>query len=182
MKLRRVNLGFLIGVSALLSGGCFTNAPPTDDFSGVAKAAAPLPCDAPEDEARLADQILQLVNLERAAADLPPVVSNPRLDQVAGDFACTMIRGRFFGHRDPASNQGPAARAIAGRYSFEAVGENLAAGQETSREVMRVWMDSPRHRAIILDPKWKEIGLAVRFGGEYGVYWVQEFGQPASRD
>ncbi len=34
------------------------------------------------------------------------------------------------------------------------------------------------HRENVLSPQWKEIGIAVRVGGEYGVYWVQEYGNP----
>ena len=40
-------------------------------------------------------------------------------------------------------------------------------------------MESPAHRDIILDEKWSEVGLSVRFGGEFSIYWVQEFGAPA---
>jgi uncharacterized protein YkwD len=68
---------------------------------------------------------------------------------------------------------------MAERYLFYSIGENLAAGQQTPVEVMRVWLSSPSHREIILDPRWKEVGVAVRSGGEYGLYWVQEFADPA---
>jgi len=40
-------------------------------------------------------------------------------------------------------------------------------------------MDSPSHRDNILDEKWSEVGISVRSGGEYSIYWVQEFGDPA---
>ncbi len=127
----------------------------------------------------MADQVLQLVNLERAEAELPPVVLNPTLARVADDYACRMVVEEFFGHTDPLTGRGPGDRAVAGKYHFYAIGENLAAGQETAAEVMRVWMDSPAHRAIILDARWMEVGIAVRTGGEYAIYWVQEFGTPA---
>ena len=68
---------------------------------------------------------------------------------------------------------------MTGKYAFYAIGENLAAGQQTPAEVMKVWMDSPAHRDIILDPNWTEVGIAVRVGGEYEIYWVQLFGRPA---
>jgi uncharacterized protein YkwD len=44
---------------------------------------------------------------------------------------------------------------------------------------MKVWMGSPAHRENILDPRWSEVGIGVRTGGEYSIYWVQEFGDPA---
>ncbi len=137
-------------------------------------------CETDVDTDVLEDQVLQLVNLERAAHGLAPVVLNAKLNGIAADYACLMIAESFFSHKDPITGRGPGERAIAGKYRFYAVGENLAAGQETAAEVMKLWMESPSHREIILDPKWKEIGLAVRRGGEYGTYWVQEFGDPAT--
>lgn len=90
-----------------------------------------------------------------------------------------MVSDAFFGHEDPRTGHGPGERAVAGRYAFYSVGENLAAGQESAAEAVKVWMESPAHRRIILDPKWTQVGIAVRTGGEYGIYWVQEFGDPA---
>ena len=53
----------------------------------------------------------------------------------------------------------------------------LPAGQ--AAEVMKVWMESPAHRDVILHPTWNDVGIAVRNGGEHSIYWVQEFGDPA---
>jgi uncharacterized protein YkwD len=133
----------------------------------------------PDDAERMADQVLQLVNLERADAGLPPVIANPDLQKIADDYACRMIDEDFFGHVDPETGDGLSDRAAEGKYAYYAVGENLAAGQETAAEAMRVWMESPAHRDIILDEKWTEVGVSVRMGGEFFIYWVQEFGAPA---
>jgi uncharacterized protein YkwD len=161
-----------------LLGGCYVpGAEVLEERDGLAEESAK--CLVPEDESRLADQVLQLVNLERAAAGLPPLVTNPVLQKIAEAYACRMIDEGFFDHRDASSGDGPSERAVAHDYSFYAIGENLAAGQESAAEVMRVWMESPSHREIILDSNWEEIGIGVRLGGEYSVYWVQEFGQPA---
>lgn len=156
----------------LLAAGCFA---PPQLTSGDLESAR---CAIPENEAQLTDQVLQFINLERAEVDLAPVVLNPVLSKVAGDYACRMIEGGFFLHRDPETGSGPGQRAREADYPFHAVGENLAAGQATSAEVMSVWMGSPAHREIILDPRWREVGIAVRMGGEYAIYWVQEFGDP----
>lgn len=160
-----------------LVGGCFS-ASPADQSAAPSEESAP--CITPEVADTYADQVLQLVNLERAERDLQPVVVDQRLTKLAADYACAMVEGKFFGHRDPNTDHGPGERAIAGKYTFFAVGENLAAGQETPADVMKVWMESPAHREIILDPIWKDVGIAVRTGGEHSVYWVQEFGDPAS--
>ena len=163
-------------ITGLLLAGLLVFAPGC--FSETA-ASAPAPrCITPEDAERLADNVLQLVNFERLSAELPPVVVDDNLAKVAADYACLMIEENFFGHHDPVTGYGPGDRAGAGKYAAFKVGENLAVGQETAADVMKVWMESPPHRNIILDPQWKEIGIAVRSGGEYGIYWVMEFGDP----
>lgn len=176
---RRILLASAVIPAAIFATGCFA----TDPISAAPALFDPLDsakCSSPEDGDRLADQVLQLVNLERAAADLPPVVRHAALSKIASDYACRMVEHRFFDHTDPATGFGPGDRAFVGDYDFYAIGENLAAGQQTPAEVMQVWMNSAAHRAIILDPKWSEVGIGVRTGGEYGTYWVQEFGAPAA--
>ena len=165
--------------SALLlafATGCFATAPAADQKARVLGAES---CLTPEDADRMADRVLQLINLERGKRDLQPVMVNPNLTKIAERYCCSMVSAGFFGHRDPATGYGPAERAVAGKYAFFAIGENLAAGPETAGEVMKLWMDSPSHRAIIIDPTWAEVGVAVRAGGEHSFYWVQEFGDPA---
>lgn len=159
--------------------GCFSTVSAEPEGAEAGGASSSSRCFAPDDADRLADQVLQLVNLERTDEGLPPVVRNPALEKIADDYACRMITEGFFGHTDPADGYGPGDRAVIGKYAFYAVGENLAAGQQTPAEVMRVWMESPAHRDIILDEKWNDVGISVRQGGEYSIYWVQEFGAPA---
>ena len=174
LNTRRSSAYGVVGLIVLgLLPGCFATA------ASNVRSDESAPCVTPEDPERMADQVLQLVNLERAEADLPPVTRNPALEHIADDYACRMIGENFFGHTDPVTGYGPGDRAVVGKYSFYAIGENLAAGQPTAAEVMKVWMDSPSHRDIILDEKWSEVGISVRSGGEYSIYWVQEFGDPA---
>ncbi|MGB0715704.1 MAG: CAP domain-containing protein [Phycisphaerae bacterium] len=158
--------------------GCFST--PTGDAS-TARAIASDIC-TPEDAAELLSrQVLELVNLERAAANmgLQPVTLDLTLTEIADDYACRMIEIGFFDHVDPVTGHGPGDRAIAGKYRYYAVGENLAAGPIAAAEVLDLWMESDTHREIILDPQWTEMGLAVKLGGEYGTCWVQMFGTPA---
>lgn len=67
--------------------------------------------------------------------------------------------------------------------------ENAAAGQQTPAEVVNAWMNSPGHRASIMDPYTKEIGIGFEVDNEAGTipnqpyglgstYWVQTFGYP----
>ncbi len=171
-------LGLIPAMALLVLAGCFPTVAGRSE--GTSPSGEPSGrCVVPDDADRMADQVLQLVNLERAEAGIAPVVHNSALEKIAGDYACRMVTSGFFGHTDPDTGRGPGDRAVVGKYVFYAIGENLAAGQQTPAEVMRVWMESPAHRDIILDEKWTEAGISVRHGGEYAVYWVQEFAAPA---
>ena len=93
-----------------------------------------------------------------------------------------MIDGGFFGHVDPADDSTVAERAADFGYAFLKIGENLAAGQRSAEEVVAEWMKSPKHRENMLDPAFVEIGIAVKDGGQYGRYWVQELGRALTLD
>ncbi len=174
--IRHLSASLLLAVST----GCYTTGPAGDGaVDGEQFAPAPR-CIAAEDADRLADQVLQLVNLERAAADegLAPVVVNSTLAKIAEEYACRMAEEGFFGHTDPINGHGPGERAVAGKYSYYSIGENLAIGPDCAAEVVKEWMASPSHRDIILGPGWTEVGIAVRGGSDDSIYWVQEFGDP----
>jgi len=136
-------------------------------------------CAVPENAEALTLRVLELVNEARTSRGLPPLTLNPVLSQIADDYCCEMIEGGFFEHTNPYTGQGPAQRAINAGYVFLAIGENLAAGQSSAEQAVSEWMDSSQgHRENILAYQFRELGLAVRTGGDYGVYWVQEFGNP----
>ncbi len=136
-------------------------------------------CGVPKNEEVLVAEIVRLVNEERAARDLPPVTLEPKLTAAAEGYACTLASEGYFAHYHPETGEGPGDRARAVDYRFLFVGENLAAGHETPAQAMEGWMTSEEgHRENILSPMWVHIGVAVRQGGPYGVYWVQEFGAP----
>jgi uncharacterized protein YkwD len=61
---------------------------------------------------------------------------------------------------------------------FSYAGENIAAGQRTPQEVVNSWMNSPGHRANILNRNYTKIGVGYASGGEYGTYWTQMFIRP----
>ena len=59
--------------------------------------------------------------------------------------------------------------------------ENAASGQKTPSEVVEGWMNSPGHRAAILTPETKEIGVGFEIDDLSGTtYWIQNFGIPLS--
>ena len=71
-------------------------------------------------------------------------------------------------------------RVINDGYDWSAVGENIAAGQQTIDIVMAVWLDSPGHCANIMSPAYTEFGASSYsvYGSDYPVYWTQVFARP----
>ncbi len=180
-----VYAGLALLCTALLGSGC-------TDLAGVPGAGSTVAgmvvegiqpgskvCDVPDNNDALVARVLELVNQERTARGLTALTINPVLTKMAEDYACEMITGGFFEHVNPFTHEGPGQRAIEHGYLFLAVGENLAGGQSTPEQVISEWMSSTNgHRENILAAQWREIGIAVRTGGQFGVYWVQEFGNP----
>lgn len=124
--------------------------------------------------------VLALVNQERVQRGLDPVTTNATLESQAEQYACELIQYDYFDHVNPVTGSHLADRAADFGYAYWNIGENLAAGYESPARVMEGWMNSPAHRDNILNPAYTELGIAVRVGGSYGLYWVQEFGRPYS--
>lgn len=135
-------------------------------------------CEEPSTAAQWREQVLLLVNRERAARGIDLVRPSDALERQAAQYACEMIEYEFFAHVNPVTGSSLAQRAADFNYAYAVIGENLAAGQPDPVSVVDAWMNSPSHRDNILDPRFTELGVAVRVGGPYGIYWVQEFGRP----
>lgn len=170
------------------SGGSAAGRPPTGVGGSIAGAATTSDaltvtfpgCSEPTEVAFWRGEVLSLLNRQRAARGLEPLRTNPTLQAQASQYACEMVYYRFFAHVNPATNSTLGQRADEFGYDYWIVGENLAAGQRSPAEVMADWMSSPCHRENILNPAFTEVGIGIRYGGEYGYYWVQEFGRPFS--
>lgn len=113
---------------------------------------------------------LCLVNDERAANGLPPLVNNRSLDVVATHHSSEMVSRDYFSHRSP-SGSTPATRILTSGYVGSrgriAVGENVATaggGLATPSSIVRGWMASPLHRANLLRPGYRASGIGVALG------------------
>ncbi|MFJ6083279.1 CAP domain-containing protein [Streptomyces sp. NPDC092369] len=124
-------------------------------------------------EAAAEAQVLQLVNDERAKAGCSPVAANSALSDLATAFSDAMAAQGFFDHTDP-SGATPWDRAAALGITGLG-GENIARGQADAAAVMEAWMNSPGHKANILNCDFKTLGVGVHFG-EGGPWWTQDFG------
>jgi uncharacterized protein YkwD len=125
-------------------------------------------------------KLVQLTNAERVKNGLNILVENTALNTVAYNFALEMNKFQFQNHISP-TGMGPPQRVRNGGVSFSGVGENLAWGPATDEDAIAAWMESPGHRANILNPNWKQIGVGILEGkilswGDYPVkYYVQVF-------
>ena len=121
-------------------------------------------------------QILSLVNVERSKAGLQPVTLNSKLNQAAQNHTNDMISKRYFSHTSP-SGSTMVMRVQAVGYTYSAIGENIAAGGSTASATMTQWMNSPGHKANILSPKFRELGVGYGpSSDQYRHYWTQVFG------
>lgn len=118
--------------------------------------------------------VLSLVNAERSKAGLSPLTLNKQLSDVCRTKAQDMRDNNYFDHISPTYGS-PSDMIKKFNIPFGAVGENIAAGQQTPAEVMQGWMNSEGHRRNILDPAYTEMGIGNVQGGEMGVYWAQLF-------
>ncbi len=105
----------------------------------------------------------------------PPVTWNLQLELAAFNHAEDMNTQKYFDH---ISKDGKTVkdRIIAAGYNFYGyrsfiIGENIALGQRSIKEVMDGWIGSAGHCKNLMKQEYREVGIA-----RYNTYWVQEFG------
>lgn len=122
-------------------------------------------------------QVVNLVNKERAAAGLPALKVNTKLSAVAEKKAEDMRDKNYFSHTSPTYGS-PFDMMRQFGISYSTAGENIAKGQRTPAEVMNGWMNSPGHKANILNSSYTEIGVGYVTDSNGNTYWVQQFIRP----
>lgn len=148
-----------------------------------------------------AQQVLERTNLARwDNGRLPPLKGQAQLDVAAQLHSDNMATRNFFMHCDPDTRTQPWDRMIAAGYAWNAAAENISAGPNTAAAVVTQWLNSSGHRANILDPDYRELGVGyayqandasnVRYGDDCIVtssnnagfrhYWTQNFGSRGS--
>jgi uncharacterized protein YkwD len=150
-----------------------TTRPPTTAAPTTTTAPAPPPTVSAASSA--AEQVVDLVNAERAAAGCRPLAVNDALTTAAQGHSDDMAANDYFSHTS-LDGATAADRAEAAGFSGTALGENIAAGQRTPQDVMAAWMGSEGHRNNILNCDYTVIGVGLN---EDGWYWTQMFGTPS---
>ncbi|MDP8925067.1 MAG: CvpA family protein [Chloroflexota bacterium] len=118
-------------------------------------------------------RMLELVNQERARAGLSELTLDPTLREVARAYSAEMFRRGFFSHVG-LDGETPFDRMRQGGARFMAAGENLALAP-TVDVAHDGLMNSPGHRANILNGRFRRVGIGVTDGGMHGKMFVQNF-------
>ncbi len=124
------------------------------------------------------DEVIAIVNSERAKYGLSPLKKNWELCRVARYKSEDMIRNGYFAHNSPTYGS-PFDMMESFGLRFTAAAENIAYGQRTPAEVMNAWMNSPGHRSNILSGNVSEIGVGAARKPNGVIYWTQMFIRPA---
>lgn len=140
----------------------------------------------PAEWAKLEDEALVIVNQERARgascggqsfAPAPPLQMDEDLRIAARCHSLDMVDQAYFSHTG-ANGSSFSQRVNQTNYSGFPMGENIAAGQRSSSQVMTGWMNSSGHCRNIMSASATQIGIGLASGNvEYGTRWTQVFGR-----
>ena len=155
-------------------------ATPTEKPATPTPTATPIPTATPTPAAptpemsveEMASEVIRLTNIERVKAGRSPLQYHAGLQRAA------MVRAeeitRKFSHTRPDGTTAETVLLDCG--VSNGAGENIAAGQKTPEAVVRAWMNSSGHRATMLNPNAKYIGVGVCKSPITGQWlWTQEF-------
>lgn len=117
------------------------------------------------------DEVWSIVNNERSSEGLPSLTRDPELDAIAQGHSDHMRNVGTMAHDGIGDGTVSSRYADAG-YTCIMSGENVARGQSTPAAVMNAWMNSPGHRANILNSNFNRIGIGLAMPG---FYWTQNF-------
>ena len=138
----------------------------------------PAPSTAPAPSGGVTTQVVTLTNAERAKAGCGPLEVNATLTAVAQAHSQDMATNNYFDHNSQ-DGRTPFDRMTAAGYRYSTAAENIAAGQRTPQDVMTAWMNSPGHRANIMNCDAKAIGVGMARSSDGTPYWTQMFGSVA---
>jgi uncharacterized YkwD family protein/spore coat assembly protein SafA len=120
---------------------------------------------------KIEHQVIQYTNQERQKHGLAPLKPDWQLSRVARYKSTDMMKQGYFSHTSPTYGS-PFKMMRDFNISYQAAAENIAKGQTTPYAVVKAWMESPGHRANILNGKYTHIGVGYVSEGNY---WTQLF-------
>lgn len=124
-----------------------------------------------KEQAGIEQEVVKLVNAERAKAGLPALKEDWELSRVAKYKSQDMHDKKYFDHTSPTYGT-PFTMMKNFGITYKSAGENIAMGQRSAEEVVKAWMNSEGHRANILNKNYTYIGVGYVKDGNY---WTQMF-------
>jgi uncharacterized protein YkwD len=155
------------------------SAPSTSSAPATTKPASSTTT-APAATGGFAQQVLALANTARKDNGCnTPLKLNTKLNTAAQRHSDDMVAKNFFSHTG-SDGSDPFERMTDAGYRFSGAAENIAAGGTTAAGAMDQWMNSPGHKANILNCGLVDLGVGFTKGvkDDYAGYWVQDFGSP----
>ena len=120
------------------------------------------------------EEVLRLVNAERSKQGLKLLKMNWELSRIARLKSEDMAIKKYFDHQSPTYGS-PFDMIKSFGIKYQTAGENIAMGQKTPAAVMTGWMNSPGHRANILNANFAELGIGIAKNSSGTLYWTQMF-------
>jgi uncharacterized protein YkwD len=151
-----------------------TDVPASRRAPRVAPRSASDPAPSAAATASVEEQVITLVNRERAANGCAAVAPQPQLAEAARRHSQDQAAHGSMSHTG-SDGSSPWDRAERAGYA-RAIGENVAAGYRTGDAVMTGWMNSDGHRANILNCQAKAVGIGLDAATDGTIYWTQMFG------
>jgi uncharacterized YkwD family protein len=127
-----------------------------------------------DDIEALENELIRLVNEERAKYSLAPLTENSELSCVARCKSQDMLDNNYFSHQSPTYGS-PYNMLSCFGIKYYAAGENIAYGYSTASEVMSASINSPGHRSNILGIYYDQIGVGFAKSEDGTYYWTQLF-------
>ena len=140
---------------------------------GLSRAATQN-CDADSSVQPIEAQFVSLLNTYRAQNGSGPLTVSPTLQRSARWMANDLASHNGFSHTDSLGRAFQTRILQCGASGF--LGENVAGGGTTAAFLLQNWQSSSGHNATMLNPNFKQIGIAFAQGGPYGTTWVADFG------
>jgi uncharacterized protein YkwD len=129
--------------------------------------------------AELERQMFEQVNKDRKAQGKPPLKYSDAFATVARGHSSDMEKNAFFGHQSPTTGT-LADRLAKAKVRVRAAGENVARNQ-TVEDAQKRLMESPGHRANVLNETHTHVGIGIVRGSVGSYYITQVFGTPVPR-
>ena len=121
-------------------------------------------------------KLIEFTNAERKKLKLPALASDPTLMKLARGHAATMARLDQISHE--LEGKSFSQRMNQTGYQASRAGENIAMGQRTPAEAVASWMESPGHKANILQPEYTHLGVGLATSKSGKPYLTQVFAKP----